>query len=390
VSRPYLERYPEQGGPVERVQLEKLPFTIGRSETADYRVYSGSVSKCHAAIVEVRGRHAVRDLSSTNGTFVNGKRIEEQALDEGDIIHVAHVEFCFRRDSSHDVARPEAPGSFADQTLALPPAQPNSLIRGTALLRDLIRTEAVEIVFEPIVDLRTGEVIGYEALSRGTHRELPTAPAVLLNLADQCGLAVELSQLFRRLSVLQCRRLPPGPKLFLNIHARELEDPAFAASLSAVPLPDPAERRVVMEIAESSVTNADVLAQHRTAFAARGLELAYDDFGAGYARLIELTDVPPAYLKLDRGLIDGIDAQPRQDMVSALIGVAESLEVRVIAEGIETRETAEICRRLGCGLGQGYLFCPPLKHRVGRQVKGAASRTGTHQPRGRVEHPRPH
>ncbi len=118
-----------------------------------------------------------------------------------------------------------------------------------------------------------------------------------------------------------------------------------------------------MEIAESSITNPEVMASHRAAFRTLDFELAYDDFGAGYARLIELTDVPPSYLKLDRCLIDGIEAQARQDMVGALISVAESLDVRVIAEGIETRQAADICSRLGCNLGQGYCITQPRRAR---------------------------
>jgi EAL domain-containing protein (putative c-di-GMP-specific phosphodiesterase class I) len=80
--------------------------------------------------------------------------------------------------------------------------------------------------------------------------------------------------------------------------------------------------------------------------------------------LTELTDVPPAYLKLDKCLIHGIEAPARQEMVGALIAVATSLGVQVIAEGIETDEMFSVCRRLGCGLGQGYLFCRPASTQV--------------------------
>ena len=91
-----------------------------------------------------------------------------------------------------------------------------------------------------------------------------------------------------------------------------------------------------------------------------GLQFAYDDFGAGQARLIELSDIPPDYLKFDRGMIEGIEsATPRQEMVSALLRVVRRLGVRVIAEGVETELVATICQRLGCDLGQGYLFGRP-------------------------------
>ncbi len=93
--RAYLEHFPEQGGPAKRVEITKNPFVIGRSQTADLTIYSQKVSKDHALIAQDSGRYLVRDLCSTNGTFVNGKRIDEVALVDGDIIHVAHWEFCF-------------------------------------------------------------------------------------------------------------------------------------------------------------------------------------------------------------------------------------------------------------------------------------------------------
>jgi EAL domain-containing protein (putative c-di-GMP-specific phosphodiesterase class I) len=177
------------------------------------------------------------------------------------------------------------------------------------------------------------------------------------------------------LSVTESRRLPIGPRLFLNVHPREIADPAFVTSLEVLPQLA-GDRQLVVEIAESSVTNAEIMAGHRAALAKLGVELAYDDFGSGYARLIELTDVPPAYLKLDRSLINGIEARARQDMISALVRVAEGLKVRVIAEGIETREAAALCAKLGCGLGQGHLFVAVAalpRHK--RQAKRAVARS---------------
>ena len=93
--RAYLEHFPEQGGPAKRVEITKNPFVIGRSQTADLTIYSHKVSKDHALIAQDSGRYLVRDLRSTNGTFANGKRIDEAHLVDGDIIHVAHWEFCF-------------------------------------------------------------------------------------------------------------------------------------------------------------------------------------------------------------------------------------------------------------------------------------------------------
>jgi EAL domain-containing protein (putative c-di-GMP-specific phosphodiesterase class I) len=356
----YLERYPEAGGPAERVPLWKVPFTIGRSDTADHTVYSSKVSKEHAAIDVAGEQYVVRDLDSTNGTFVNGQREVQRVLQDGDILHLAHVEFCFRHAAAPvDDARAGRERAV-ERTQLLIADQPDSLIRGTELLREMIQAEAVEILYQPIVDLRTRSVVAYEALARGTHPELSSSPATLLRLAEQCGLVVELSRMFGRRAVSSCGRLAPGTKVFVNMHARELADPALLEALSTLASLASPDHPVVLEIAESSVTDVVAMAENKEAFGKLGLQFAYDDFGAGQARLIELTDIPPDYLKFDKAMIEGIEAAaPRQEMVGALLRVVRRLGVRVIAEGVETELVAGICHRLGCDLGQGFLFGRP-------------------------------
>ena len=356
----YLERYPEPGGPAERIPLISLPFTIGRSETADHTIYSNKVSKEHAAIVAIGGHVAVRDLASTNGTFVNGRRIGEQILADGDIIHVAHVEFCFRHQPAVQVTSPIVEDAI-EVTVIVPAESPDSMIRGTRLIRELIATEAVDVLFQPIVDLQSRRVVAYEALGRGAHPELDTSPVLLLRLAEQCGLAIELSQLFAKRAIESASRLPTRAKLFVNVHAREVADNALAGWLAELRALAPPQRKLVIEIAEASVTDVAAMAKHKAAFSKLGLEFAYDDFGAGQARLLELIDVPPNYLKLDKGVIQGIDrSAPRQEMVGALLKVIGGLGVQVIAEGIESEDVARTCERLGCQLGQGYLFGHPM------------------------------
>lgn len=357
---PYLERYTERGSPAERVPLFKVPFTVGRAETADLTVYSSKVSKTHAAIVLIGDRYVVRDLDSTNGTFVNGCRAVEQCLEDGDIIHLAHMEFCFR-DETRRAQTPQRKFDPAlDRTQAVLLAPPDSLIRGSLQLGEMIRTEAVDILYQPIVGSRTRKIVGYEALARGRHPGLSRSPEALLQLAEQCGLVIELSQLFARLAVTSCRRLPSGAKVFINIHARELAAPGLLESLAALRGLAPDDHPLVIEIPESSVTSVAAMAENKAFFSGLGMEFAYDDFGAGQTRLVELTDIPPNFLKFDKVMIQGIQvATSRQEMVRALLRVVKRLGVGVIAEGIETEELAAVCSHLGCDLGQGYLFGRP-------------------------------
>jgi EAL domain-containing protein (putative c-di-GMP-specific phosphodiesterase class I) len=117
---------------------------------------------------------------------------------------------------------------------------------------------------------------------------------------------------------------------------------------------------MVLEVHEEAV--ADSLSMHklRDQLAALGIGLAYDDFGAGQARLQELVEVPPHFLKLHMSLIRGIDQDvTRQELIQALNPVITKLGVQVIAEGIETEQEAGVCLGLGCHLGQGFLFGRP-------------------------------
>jgi len=356
----YLERFPEAGGPAEHIPVWRLPFTIGRSESADLTVYSGKVSKEHARLELTDGRWAIRDLESTNGTFVNGERASTHFLNDGDIVHLAHVEFCFRH-TQPSQRRPAADDErLAERTQLMVAEQPHSVIRGTELLRELIDTTAVEMLYQPIIDLRTRSVIAYEALARGTHPDLSTNPGDLLALAEQCDLVVELSRMFGKRAVTCSTRLPRGAKVFVNMHAQELSHSGLIDALTELAALASPDHQVVLEIAEASVTDVSAMGRNKQAFDSLGLQFAYDDFGAGQARLIELTDIPPDYLKFDKAMIEGIEAAaPRQEMVSALLRVVRSLGVRVIAEGVETELVAAICQRLGCDLGQGFLFGRP-------------------------------
>ena len=360
ITVPYLEHYPEQGGPAERVAVLKIPFTLGRSEDADHTVYSSKVSKEHASIQRAGEFYVIRDLDSTNGTFVNGERITELVLTDGDIVHLAHVEFCFRHEAPGQQSAQSVHDTIVDRTQAVVSGRPDSIIRGSRLLRELIAREAVTIAFQPIVDLRSHTIVGYEALGRGNFPGLARSPALLLSLADQCDLSIALSELFRRAAIAKSSRLPAGAKLFVNVHARELSNPGFYESLHALRRQLPPGRPLVIEIAESSVTDIDAMARHKSVFEMLGFEFAYDDFGAGQARLLELADSPPNYLKIDMSVIHGIEqAKSRQDVVQALLQVVGALGVRIVAEGIESEEVAVICRQLGCHLGQGYLFGRP-------------------------------
>src|SRR5262249_39906150 len=146
----------------------------------------------------------VRDLRSTNGTFLNGHRIQDAALTHGDILHLAHQELRFLCEEQEETA------SNLDQTdhfIDLDQVPP-SVLYNLPLLKELLRQRLVRTFSQPIRALDAQATLGYEALGRGTHGQLSARPLDLFRLAERCELADELSRLFRVVAGSEARGLP--------------------------------------------------------------------------------------------------------------------------------------------------------------------------------------
>jgi EAL domain-containing protein (putative c-di-GMP-specific phosphodiesterase class I) len=201
---------------------------------------------------------------------------------------------------------------------------------------------------------------GYEALGRGTHPSLPQAPRELFRVAEATGDARELSRLFRRCAMELAAKRRRLPMLFLNVHRAEVGAPSLVEDLLEARRVRP-ELALTIEIHDSALSNLQAVGELRSVLGEAGVGLAYDDFGAGEARLLELAEVPPHFLKFDPGFVRDIDKPPhsRQQLLGSLIAVARELLVQTVAVGIETAEEAEVCRGLGFTHAQGNFFGKP-------------------------------
>jgi len=350
----YLETVAE-GGTLQRFRILALPFRIGRRKDLELVLPAESVSKTHAEIYARGSGLGLRDLRSKNGTFLNRALVEDAAIGEGDVLHFADYEFHLGRS---DVAEP-APAAAPDRRPTTAAVGRSALrrrfVEGTREVRDLLRDDQVTVVFQPIVLLSRGTVAAYEALGRGRHPQLPESPLDLLRIAEDIGKETELSRLFRKKAVELAAQRPDLPTIFLNTHPIELARPGLLESLEELRVISP-QLDLALEIHESVLTSPSAIAELRALLLERNIALAYDDFGAGQAHLLELAEAPPHYLKFDQRFVKDLDqaSAGKRRLLHSLLALARELLVKTVAEGIETAAEARACAELGFTHGQGF------------------------------------
>jgi len=334
---------------VRHLPIHSFPFRVGRRGDAGLVLSHTTVSGLHAEFTELDRRLWLRDLGSTNGTFVNGQRLMERvAIDENDLVQFAEVPFRVRRQSSEHggmtIAR-----RVCDYALAL------------VQFDQLMANRAVVPYFQPVVNLGDGTTVGYEVLGRSDVYGLET-PDLMFHAAAQLGLELELSRMFRWEAARVSSSLQDPPHLFVNTHPKEIADSGLIDSLKALREFSP-RQKITVEIHESAATNSPAMTDVRRALNDLKIDLAYDDFGAGQDRLIQLIEIPPDCLKFDMGLIRDIDrASPaRQKMLETLVKMISDLGITSLAEGIETENEGATCQQLGFQLAQGYYYGKPAR-----------------------------
>jgi PAS domain S-box-containing protein len=227
-----------------------------------------------------------------------------------------------------------------------------------------LRNEEFIPFFQPVVTLHTGEVAGVEVLARWQHGSLGIVPpAAFIATAEQEGLIGELTAMVMEKAFTAARMVAGAQWLALNISPHLLRDLALpkrlreASEAAAFPL-----NRVVIEITESALVehleDAQTILRE---LKAQGCRLALDDFGTGYSSLLHLQSLPFDELKVDRSFVGSMtERRESRKIVSAVVGLGQSLGLATIAEGVETDEQAELLLLLGCEMGQGWLFGRPV------------------------------
>ena len=246
----------------------------------------------------------------------------------------------------------------------------SSRLRLETELRDGIPAGQLRLHYQPEVRFADGEVVGLEALVRWEHPvQGLLLPVEFIHVAEESGLIITLGGWVLDEAVREARRRREraldSPVVWVNLSARQLQDPLFVTGV-AQRLRDSglAGGGLGLEITESALMReVDGAREALLQLRALGVALAIDDFGTGYSSLSYLARFPVDTIKVDQSFVAGLDRdETRREsfaVVSAVVGLAHALRLRVVAEGIETESQAQALHGLGCDTGQGYLFGRP-------------------------------
>ncbi|MEO3743747.1 bifunctional diguanylate cyclase/phosphodiesterase [Plantactinospora sp. B5E13] len=247
-----------------------------------------------------------------------------------------------------------------------------------AALTEAVQKLSFSVEYQPIVDMRTGGAVGFEALARWHHPARgPVPPEQFIGLAEETGLIEPIGTWVLRQAVEAAARWHPdrggapdartaagGPYVSINVSARQLGTPGFVGTVrAALEAADVPPSRVMLEITESLLLrDQEPVWTELAELRSLGLRVAIDDFGTGFSSLSYLQQMPADVLKLDRSFTETIASSRRQRLlVEGIIRLAGTLGLEIIAEGIETEAVRTILLDLGCASGQGYLFSRPLR-----------------------------
>lgn len=222
-------------------------------------------------------------------------------------------------------------------------------------IREVLGGEGLQIVFQPIFDVREGEVVGLEALARFAALPL-RSPDVWFAEAAAAGLLVDLELAAVHATLAHLDRLPEDAYVGMNLSPDTIRSPRLAEALEEAPV-----ERLVLEMTEHArVDDYPALTTALSGLRARGLRLAVDDAGAGLASLRHIVLLDPDLIKLDVTLTQNVHQdEARRALVAALVAFGAQIDAAVVAEGVENEEQLNVLKEVGVRFAQGFFLSPP-------------------------------
>ena len=237
-----------------------------------------------------------------------------------------------------------------------------------ARLERAVHEKEFVLLYQPIVELASGRLVGLEALLRWRHPERGLLlPDDVIPLAEETGLIIPIGRWVIQEACRQARRWRGtdgnGPWISVNLSARQFMEASLVSDVQEALVAGGLDAAgLVLEITESSLMqDSEATIERLAGLKALGVRLAVDDFGTGYSSLEYLRRFPVDILKIDRSFVTGVDGGVKEStLCRAIVALAQSLGLQTLAEGIETTGQRGALRTLGCELGQGFLFARPL------------------------------
>ena len=304
----------------------------------------------------------------TEPFLINGISFEQRAS-VGYVVCDESTDSCSVAVQEADVALYEAKYRTPGHHVRFDPSMHRQAIDRFSLaqeLRHALQAGDVKMHYQPIVDLGTATIVGFEALMRWDHPEQGLIPPnVFIPLAEQSDLIMEVGALAMREAVLEAASWVASgehgrsPYVAVNLSVRQMRDPGLVSMIEeALAFSGLSPQRLVVEITESVALFDERETLNTLSYFDRvGIGVALDDFGTGYSSLSYIARLLPKVIKIDRSFVNPAkESRNSVALLEAIISMGRNLNITVLAEGIETDEQYRQLRDLGCQLGQGYLF----------------------------------
>lgn len=379
-----LDSFKRLNSSLGRASGDELLIQVGQRLSKSIEDYTGSI------VARISGdefvivldsiqdwQAAVNFADSLHGILAEPIRVREQ-----NVIFTASIGIAFATEAcAHatdflqraEVARQESKRLGGGKTLVYSDQMQQKILRQIAIASSLpnaIANNLLDLYYQPKLDLNTNTVVGFEALSRWNHPHLGfIPPPEFIQIAEECDLIFELGQWAIQRAITQLAQwrdkglIGSHVTMAVNLSAKQLADRRLLDEMSTLLKNsniDPA--CLSLEVTEGMLINdTDSAVEILQELKSLGLSLDLDDFGTGYSSLSYLQKFPFDALKIDRSFVSDIMENPdRAALVRSIIALGHTLNLSVVAEGIETTGHLTQLRNMGCNYGQGYLFSKPL------------------------------
>jgi diguanylate cyclase (GGDEF)-like protein/PAS domain S-box-containing protein len=315
---------------------------------------------------------ANRLLDALAEPFIIGKVQIEQHASVGVVVWQGSSKDSSEIIRDADVALFEAKSKGKGHHVIFTPSMHQQAISRFSLMQELhqaLQSGELALHYQPIVDLTTREIVGFEALMRWKHPERGwVPPAVFIPLAEESGMIFELGSFALHQAAAAASSWGPGangvrPYVSVNLSAHEFHEPKLVGLIEEVLATHSlAPERLVIEITETvMLRDAAEATNVITSLQDRGVGFALDDFGTGFSSLSYLASMHPRLIKIDQSFVRPVYEGARNDaLLETIVSLGSKLAITMLAEGIETPAQLERLRRMGCELGQGFLFSPAV------------------------------